>query len=929
MFSILVMSGDLDEDAIKDCLDADKYDEIPNAMVSDIELSPSSNHDEEPCVTLPLQSTPYDSNVANKHLKHDILPALTPIRPMLNNRQFDVSNNQSVNNTVATIDTNQSFDANLYNQLIIDARLLYKSGNNLEKALNKYEEAYNLHGDMKLYKRIVKIRTQLKFKDIDDDFNEPAKEDHILEMYNNLVIDAKSHIEAGKYNEAVNLYEEAYKVDPSDKLLQKISKLKSDFMFNNDKSEPEVDVHLYNNLIKMAKTELNEENYQPGLILYKQANEINPSEKLLKRINKIETFLKGHFDENFQTVHSIENEKNESAEAQSLHQSENESDINEYFSEILQKGKNCEEKCEIEQAIDYYRECQKIKPSPFLYTKIKELEEKCDINNDDNQETELDVEDYNKLIARGREYLNNGNLKQALVTYEQALAMNHSDKLMKRIEKIKLKISEATVNSDDENKSVDDEIKLFYDATVAQAREKEELLLYDEAIALFEEANELIPKETITQKITRLEFKRDSVVDQHEVRKDDKIKSLDEVSAKERMKYNELISKGKIAQKESKIENSISYYKKALKIYKNEKLVVRMNKLQKVLDEEEEQENWYSDLGDGFFLTNEVFEKLYDYQREGVKWMWTLYRAKHGGILGDDMGLGKTIQTIVYLQAMFVMEEISSVMLVMPLSLVDNWQAEFEKWAPEIRVEIFHGSKSERERNVKRVMKKGGVALTTYGIIEKNVEFLVNTSFKWDYLILDEGHKIKNPTKTSKAMRNVPCNHRLLISGTPIQNNLKELWALFDFVSRGKLLGTMTTFKMNYSTPIERARQKDASKAEARLGTKLAENLRKLINPFFLRRTKAEIKKKNTGSCAGINNLGKKNELCVWLKLSEGQHNLYKAFLTLDTVRHAMNLSKSPLAALTVLKKICDHPRLAIKFEALREVMDSDAMDMK
>eukprot|EP00116_Pleurobrachia_bachei_P002279 sb/3462541/ len=226
-------------------------------------------------------------------------------------------------------------------------------------------------------------------------------------------------------------------------------------------------------------------------------------------------------------------------------------------------------------------------------------------------------------------------------------------------------------------------------------------------------------------------------------------------------------------------------------------------------------------------------------------------------------------------------------------------------------------------------MKRGGIAITTYGIIEKNFEFLMNSNFKWDYLVLDEGHKIKNPTKTSKAVRQVPCRNRLLISGTPIQNNLKELWALFDFVSRGQLLGTMTTFKSNYIVPIERGREKDASRAEAKLGAKLAESLRKVIHSYFLRRTKAEIKASKVDTSSGVKKLGKKNELCVWLKLSPAQHSLYSAFLTLDSVRDAMNQTKSPLAALTVLKKICDHPRLAIKFEALREVMDADNMDMK
>ena len=883
---------------------------------SEIKLSPISlgHFNKITSAGSPLQSTPYENELTNNHPEnHNNLPSLTPIRPVFKSKQYNVSSNQSANNTVALAEIDQSFDEILYNQLIIDARLLYKKGN-LQDALSKYEEAYNLHEDMKLYKRICKIKEQLKITDPEEEFNILENGDYVLETYNNLVRDAKSHVETENFDKALTLYKEAYEIDPSEKLYNKISKLESDLACD----VPEIDDQHYSLILKSAKREFDDKNYQKSYDLYNQANKINPSEELSKKISLTSDYLKGFKSEN--TAHEVVNKN----------LSEVKSDVDAYFSDLLLKAKECEESNKLEEAIDYYRECITMKTNPFLVEKIQELEENCNINNDKSQISELNVELYNNLIIKGRELLNCGNLKDALTTYKDALAQNYSEKLVKRIEKIKNKILEDSENDDDNENDGDIEIQNYYEATITHAREKEENCLFDEAIALYEEANELIPKEDIALKISKLEFKRDSEANDKKVEKHVSVKSSDhEVSSKDKIRYNDLISKGKYAQKDSKIEKALSYYKKALNIYKNEKLVLRINKLQKFLEDEEENEGWYTDLGDGFFLTNEVFDKLYEYQREGVKWMWELYRAEHGGILGDDMGLGKTIQTIVYLQAIFVMEEISSAILVMPLSLVNNWQEEFSKWAPEIRVELFHGTKSERERNVKRVIKKGGVLLTTYGIIEKNVEFLINTSFKWDYLILDEGHKIKNPTKTSKAMRNVPCIHRLLISGTPIQNNLKELWALFDFVSRGKLLGTMSTFKMNYIIPIERGRQKDASKAEARLGTKLAENLRRLIDPFFLRRTKAEIKKKNEKGSAGINNLGKKNELCVWLKLSDGQHNLYKAFLTLDTVRDAMNSSKSPLAALTVLKKICDHPRLAIKFEALREVMDSDAMDMK
>ncbi|KAL5255931.1 hypothetical protein ACHWQZ_G011223 [Mnemiopsis leidyi] len=885
-----------------------------------------------------FQSTPYNTqgdNLAMNGPSTYNMSTTTPLKSALDHiKSLDISAiNQSSNMTIAVQEGEKSFDAGKYNKLIVEARSLYKSGNELQKALEKYEEAYSLHEDAKLLKRIVKIQQELKLKQVETYVdtnalkNKSDKEDQI-DQYNNFVINAKACMESGSPDEALQLYQEAYKIDPSERLKKKIDKLLETLA--QSAGDESIDVEHYNKLIMDAKVKLKEEDYQGALLLYENAHELNPNEKLQKRIDKIKDFIENDVEDD-----NEENQDEQTTPTNNLSPSNDknwnksmmQSEVDEQCKGLIEDAKRWEKTNKISEALDAYREAQSLKPCPYFVQKITDLEKKLDINENDGDdgESELNVEHYNQLIIKGREHLNDDNMDKALKLYEEAYEINPSEKLSKRISKIKNKLSEL---NNGEEAGVDEEVKEFYDATIADAKIKEDKLLYDEAIALYEEANELIPSDSLSRKIANLEFKRDSDKDA-ESQKPSSVQSLDDLSAFEKAKYNELIVKGKYAQKESKIEKALGYYKKAAQIYKNEKLGTRIQKLEKFLEEEAENENLYTDIGDGLFLTNDVHDKLYQYQREGVKWMWELYRAEHGGILGDDMGLGKTIQTIVYLQALFLMEEISTAMLCMPLSLINNWQEEFKKWAPEIRVELFHGSKAERERNVKKVIKRGGVILTTYGIIEKNVEFLVNTSFKWDYLVLDEGHKIKNPTKTSKAMRNVPCNHRLLISGTPIQNNLKELWALFDFVSRGKLLGTMTTFKMNYITPIERGREKDASKAEAKLGAKLAENLRKLIDPFFLRRTKAEIKSKNTDSASAFSKLGKKNELCVWLQLSDVQLNLYKAFLTLDSVRDAMNSSKSPLAALTVLKKICDHPRLAIKFEALREVMDADNMSMK
>ncbi|XP_052223734.1 DNA excision repair protein ERCC-6-like isoform X2 [Dreissena polymorpha] len=340
--------------------------------------------------------------------------------------------------------------------------------------------------------------------------------------------------------------------------------------------------------------------------------------------------------------------------------------------------------------------------------------------------------------------------------------------------------------------------------------------------------------------------------------------------------------------------------------------------------ESEDEDNGMMHLGKGFYLYETLYHSLYAHQQEGVLWLWSLYRRNKGGILGDDMGLGKTIQVIAFLSGMFDMQKIQTVLIVLPVALMVNWEKELQKWAPGLKVVAFHGnSKREKERALHRVQKRGGICLTTYGLVVTSWEMMGQKDgreFVWDYMILDEGHKIKNPTKTSKGVHAIPAQHRIILTGTPVQNNLKELWALFDFVHQGSLLGTQRTFKMEFENPITRAREKDATVGEKRLGLEMAETLKGMIAPYFLRRTKAEVKlreqhaqstdNQDQAKHAVMPSMTRKNDLIVWTFLGETQLNIYQDFLSLDSVKELLMTSKSPLVALTVLKKICDHPRL-------------------
>ncbi|XP_078611648.1 uncharacterized protein LOC144882028 isoform X2 [Branchiostoma floridae x Branchiostoma japonicum] len=231
-------------------------------------------------------------------------------------------------------------------------------------------------------------------------------------------------------------------------------------------------------------------------------------------------------------------------------------------------------------------------------------------------------------------------------------------------------------------------------------------------------------------------------------------------------------------------------------------------------------------------------------------------------------------------------------------------------------------------------------------MVSNNWEQLAKIDYKefvWDYVILDEGHKIKNPTKTTKACHAIPARNRFILTGTPIQNNLREMWSLFDFVSQGTLLGTAKTFKMEYENPITRAREKDATAGEIHLGNRMSESLRQLIAPYFLRRTKAEVMPKdkenadpNEGAGAdqeqasgnSFPSLERKNDLILWVILSRAQQQIYKDFLSLDRVKEMLMTTRSPLAELNVLKKICDHPRLLSTLACAQLGLDGeDGMD--
>ncbi|XP_024537177.1 protein CHROMATIN REMODELING 24 isoform X1 [Selaginella moellendorffii] len=345
-------------------------------------------------------------------------------------------------------------------------------------------------------------------------------------------------------------------------------------------------------------------------------------------------------------------------------------------------------------------------------------------------------------------------------------------------------------------------------------------------------------------------------------------------------------------------------------------------------------------LGEGrwkFILPGNVSSILYEHQHEGLRWLWRLHLQRRGGILGDDMGLGKTMQIAAFLCGLFHSKLIKRALIVAPKTLIPHWGKELNVVGLGRKVKDYSGTSiSVRESNLDRILQAGGVLLTTYDIVRHNTNALKgeynfdDDDVTWDYVILDEGHLIKNPsTQRAKSLKEIPSAHRIIISGTPIQNNLREMWALFDFCYP-ELLGdrkecvlnvpslvlmlnfVRCRFKAKYETMILSGNDKNATDRQKRIGAAVAQELQDRFAPYFLRRLKKDVFP-NTGE--ETQQLAKKNDIIVWLRLSQRQRQMYTAFLRSETAQGSLagSAKGSALAALTILKKICDHPLLLTK----------------
>lgn len=329
------------------------------------------------------------------------------------------------------------------------------------------------------------------------------------------------------------------------------------------------------------------------------------------------------------------------------------------------------------------------------------------------------------------------------------------------------------------------------------------------------------------------------------------------------------------------------------------------------------------DIDGSLQIPKDVWDNLYEHQKTGVRWLWELHQLGTGGILGDEMGLGKTIQMIAFLIALRCSkivnmhngyDNLGPVVLVCPATVMHQWLVEFRKWYPTFRVAILHSTGSfcgDRKQLIKVIHKSNGILICSFPGVVIYQDYL--HALDWHYAILDEGHKIRNPdAQVTLACKRFRTPHRLILSGSPVQNNLRELWSIFDFIYPGKL-GTLPVFMGQFGIPITQGGYANATDIQVQIAYKCACVLRDTIKPFLLRRTKAEVNNKLK--------LPERSEQVLFCKLTEKQRKLYEQYLSSPTVRDIKRGMCQIFVGLIQMRKICNHPDLFDATECMRQIV--------
>jgi len=321
-------------------------------------------------------------------------------------------------------------------------------------------------------------------------------------------------------------------------------------------------------------------------------------------------------------------------------------------------------------------------------------------------------------------------------------------------------------------------------------------------------------------------------------------------------------------------------------------------------DEQFIEENWWSQWllwqEDDMILhsiDSSIKATLRPYQQKGYEWMIMLSQLGAGACLADDMGLGKTLQTICFLNYRKIKNSTKKHLIICPASLIYNWKLEIEKFAPQIAVSVYHSV----NRNFEDIGRLNpDIIITSYGTARVDIDLLNEIS--WNTIVLDESHNIKNPqAQVTKAIATLMAEMRVILSGTPIMNQTFDLYPQLSFILPS-LFGSKEFFAKEYANPIDKDRDKEK-----------IDMLKKITNPFILRRTKEQVAK----------DLPQKTESIIWCEMGSEQRKIYtevkqniKDSIFLDIQSQGLAKSKlSVLAGIQKLRQICSSPALLTDFE--------------
>lgn len=300
-------------------------------------------------------------------------------------------------------------------------------------------------------------------------------------------------------------------------------------------------------------------------------------------------------------------------------------------------------------------------------------------------------------------------------------------------------------------------------------------------------------------------------------------------------------------------------------------------------------------------LPQNLAATLRDYQIQDYHWLNLLRDNGMNGCLADDMGLGKTLQTLAILQYAKEQgeQQPSTSLIVVPTSLVHNWQREAQRFTPSLTITLHVGS--QRTKSATKLLKSN-IVITTYGIVRNDIDFFKDLNF--NYVILDESQTIKNPfSKIYRSVLLLKASHFLALSGTPIENSLSDLWSQLNFLNRG-MLGSLKSFRNEYIVPIEKNGDDQKEK-----------QLKHLINPFILRRTKEQVAK----------DLPMLTEQIIYCDMAEDQQQIYekeKSMIRNSIISsiEQVGIEKSSisiLTGLTRLRQIANHPALLDEYREM------------